>query len=73
MAKRKRFTVGLWMTLKDYRGKSTGLQMWSILPGTVKNPNLEWFTVVLAHDDNDALQLAQHEYAGVIKKQPDAA
>jgi len=73
MAKRKRFTVGLWMTLKTGGGESTGLQVWSVLLGKIKDPKLEWFTVVLAHNEDDALQLAQQTYAGVIKQESEAA
>ena len=73
MAKRKRFTVGLWMTPEDNGGKPTGLHMWHILEGTVDSPKYKWFTVVLAHNKDDALQLAQHKYAGVIKKESEAA
>ena len=55
----KKYTVGLWMELL----KSSGLQIWSIQAGTVKEPKFKWHTVVLAKDENEALQLGQAEYA----------
>jgi len=50
-----------------------GLQMWSIQKGEVKEPKLKWHTVLLAEDDDEALKLAQQEFAGVIDKQSEAA
>jgi hypothetical protein len=67
MARRKKYTVGLWMDLTD------DLQMWSIQKGEVKEPKLKWHTVLLAEDDDEALKLAQKEYAGVIQQQSEAA
>lgn len=63
MARRKKYTVGLWMDLVEKSGKSTGLQMWSIQAGTVKEPQLKWYTVILAANEDEALQLGQAEYA----------
>jgi len=51
-------------------GESTGLQMWIILSGAVEEPKLKWYTVVLAVDESEALQLGQAEYASKdIKEQ----
>lgn len=62
MARRKKFTVGIWLTLKQQDGSSTGLQMWSICKGELKEPKWEWYTVILADDADQALQLAQESY-----------
>ena len=68
MIKRKKYTVGLWMD-ENPAGKPQGLQMWSIQTGTVEEPKLKWHTVVLATDEDEALQLGQAEYASKnIKK-----
>ncbi|MHA2279763.1 MAG: hypothetical protein ACXAC5_02550 [Promethearchaeota archaeon] len=71
MARRKRFTVGLWMTLKERSGQPAGLQIWSILKGVVEKPKLDWHTVVLAENEDEALHLAHQKYAGL--KQSEAA
>jgi len=53
--------VGLWMNL------TSDLQIWSIQKGEVKEPKLKWHTVLLAENDDEALEVAQQEFAGVIK------
>lgn len=58
MARRKKYTVGLWMDLN-----SIGLQMWSIQTGIVEKSKLKWYTVVLALDEDEALKLGQAKYA----------
>lgn len=67
MARRKKYTVGLWINL------TSDLQIWSIYKGEVKEPKLKWHTVLLAENDDEALEVAQQEFAGVIKKQSEAA
>lgn len=55
-------------------GKPTGLQMWSVTKGVVEQPELKWYTVVLAKDEDEALQLGQAEYASKnIEKDKEAA
>ncbi len=75
MTRRKKFTVGLWFDLVTKSGESTGLQIWNIQPGAVENPKLKWYTVVLAKDENEALELGQAEYASKknIEKKVQAA
>ncbi len=63
MTRRKKYIVGLWIDNVDPSGKPIGLQMWSIQTGTVKESKLKWHTVVLAKDEDEALQLGQAEYA----------
>ncbi|KKK65926.1 hypothetical protein LCGC14_2969230 [marine sediment metagenome] len=74
MTRRKKFTVGLWMDLVMKSGDTIGLQMWNIQLGAVKDPQLKWHTVVLAKDEDKALQLGQAEYASKnIEKKVQAA
>ncbi len=72
MAKRKKYTVGLWMDLVTPSGP-TGLQTWSIQTGDIKEPKLKWHTVVLANDEDEALQLGQAEYASKNTEKEQAA
>jgi hypothetical protein len=51
------------MDILEPSGKQSGLQMWSTKAGVVKAPKLKWHTVVLAKDDDEALELGQAEYA----------
>lgn len=67
MARRKKYTVGLWMDLSV--GKPSGLQMWSTQLGVIENPKLKWHTVVMAHDEDEALQLGQNVYASPPKEE----
>lgn len=74
MARRKKYTVGLWMNLMKSSGESSGLQMWIILSGAVEESKLKWYTVVLAANESEALQLGQAEYASKnIEKKEQAA
>jgi len=68
MARRKKYTVGLWMNLVS-AGKPSGLQIWSTQSGVIENPELKWHTVVLAHDEDEALQLGQDEYVSPKEEQ----
>ena len=72
--RRKKFTVGLWLDLTTISGSSTGLQIWNTRPGAVENPKLKWHTVVLAKNEDEALELGQAEYASkYIEKKVQAA
>lgn len=51
----------------------TGLQIWSIMKGAVEEPKLTWHTVVLAEDEDEALQLGQAEYASKDIEKDEAA
>lgn len=62
--RRKRFTVGLWLDATNGAGQPLGLQFWNVRAGVVKEPKLKWYTIVLAHDEEEALELGQNEYAG---------
>ena len=74
MTRRKKYAVGLLMDLLQTSGEPFGLQLWSIQKGTIEEPNLKWHTVVLAADENEALQLGQAEYASKdIEKSHQAA
>lgn len=66
-ARKKKFTVGLWITSKDRAGKPLGFQIWNIQKGEKEVEGMEWFVVVSAIDDKEALQLAQDIYAGKIE------
>lgn len=68
MTRRKKYTVGLWTSMTTSSGP-TGLEMWSIQSGTIKEPKLKWHTVVLAIDEDEALQLGQAEYASRNKEE----
>ena len=62
------------MDLVESSGKPSGFQMWSIMKGVVEQPKLKWYTVVLAEDEDEALQLGQAEYASKdIEKDKEAA
>ncbi len=63
------------MDIKEPSGKPTGLQIWSITKGAVEEPKLKWYTVVLAEDEDEALQLGQAEYASkdIEEKDKEAA
>lgn len=75
MTRRKKYTVGLWMNLVTPSGKPQGLQMWYIEKGAIDAPELKWHTVVLAQDEDEALQLGQAEYAtrNITKNKEEAA
>ena len=73
MVRRKKYTVGLWMNLTKSSGEPTGLQIWSIQVGTIEEPKLKWHTVVLAIDEDEALQLGQAEYASKDTEKEQAA
>ncbi len=69
MARRKKFTVGIWMTPKDRGGKPTGLQIWNIQKGEKEDSQLKWYTFVSADDEDEALRLGQEEYRNGTKTQ----
>lgn len=68
MARRKKYTVGLWMDLIS-AGKPSKLQIWSTQSGVIEDPKLKWHTVVMAHNEDEALQLGQDVYASPSKKE----
>lgn len=63
------------MEPKSGGGQPLGVQIWKILTGEIEEPKLLWHTVVLACDEDEALQLGQDEYAGkhISKSEAEAA
>lgn len=76
MTRRKKYTVGLWMDILDASQKSVGLQLWDIQTKSAKKSDFKWHTVVLATNEDEALQLGQAEYASkdiIVKKSKEQA